>query len=421
MMNSEVKIKHNIRDFINDNFYIFFVILSFLSFRFSFLGSVRSVFWVLLIVLNLPSCFKKKGLIDDLIYIYIATALLSIVGWLQRDYPFSFFLTVLFESYVPIIFYFIGRESSEQISTFYKRCIYAILFVNLIGFWCIYTMPSWYVEKSLEVMNENGFYSEDNLKFARFASFLDSYHTSSLSVYMLCISIGGYYFLHNKLWARVLFMFSLIIAVIGILLAQQRVAMFVGLALIPLNMLLMSINNESKNRLATAKLSVLIVIGICFIIVLTMQFEDYFSADNVLQRFSGESRDAMVSSRSGTWVDALENQEDFIFGHGLGGGGHLAQTIGITPTVRDGSYFVLLLETGLLSVITFISILGVSLIRGFMRRRVNIIDLSILIYCCFALVGSNCIHFPYVIGVMWYAIGRINRKEDIVITDEGIS
>lgn len=404
---------HVLRSFLSDNFYIFFVVLSFLSFRFSFPGVARSVMWILLVLVNLPLIFKKAGLLDGYIYIYIFLGLLSILGWLQRDYPFEFYLTILFDSYVPIIFYFIGRESSDKVPTFYRRSLYAFLFVNLIGFVFLYTMPAWYVEKSLEVLNQLGYYTEDTLKYARFASFLDSYHTSNFSVYLLCISIGGYYFLHEKLKDRALYMFSFIIAVIGILLAQQRVAMFVGLALIPFGMFLMS-KKGSRNKIASAKLTILVVLGLVLIGALAIRFADYFSLEDVLQRFSGDSRDVMVSSRSGTWLNAIMQQENFIWGHGLGGGGHLAQSIGITPTVRDGSYFVILLETGIFSLLIFVLILVSSVLRGYKRVNNNFIDFVILFFCCFSLIGANIIYYPYIIGFMWYAIGRINRKRTYI-------
>lgn len=410
---------YSVRSFVSDNFYIFFVILSFLSFRFSFPGFVRSVMWVLLVLLNLPLIFKNKGIIDKLIYLYVFLGFLSILGWLEREYPFEFFLTILFDSYVPIIFYFIGRESSERVSIFYRRSLYAFLFVNIAGFIFLYTMPVWYVERSLEVLNQLGYYTEDTLKYARFASFLDSYHTSNFSVYLLCISIGGYYFLHDTLKNRALYMFSFIIAVIGILLAQQRVAMFIGLALIPYGMFLMS-KHSTNNKKASAKLSFLVLLGFVLIASLAIRFADYFSIEYVLQRFSGDSRDVMVSSRSGTWLNAIMQQENFIWGHGLGGGGHLAQSIGITPTVRDGSYFVILLETGIFSLLTFLLILVSSLMRGYRRAKNNFIDFVILIFCCFSLIGANIIYYPYIIGVMWYAIGRINRKNKIVENYERI-
>jgi len=411
---------YSIRSFLSDNFYVFFVILSFLSFRFSFPDIVRSAMWVLLVLLNLPLIFKKKGYIDQLIYAYVFLGLFSILGWFQRGYPFEFYLTTLFDSYVPIFFYFIGRESSERVPAFYRRSLYAFLFVNLAGFVFIYTMPTWYVERSLEVLNQLGYYTEDTLKYSRFASFLDSYHTSNFSVYLLCISIGGYYFMHDMFKDRLVYMFSLIVAVIGILLAQQRVAMFVGLALIPFGMFLMS-KFGPKNKKATAKLFIFIAIGLFVIVTLAIRFADYFSIEDVLQRFSGDSRNVMVSDRSGTWLNAIMKQENFIWGHGLGGGGHLAQSIGITPTVRDGSYFVILLETGVFSLLIFLMILISSVLRGYKRAENNFIDFVILFFCCFSLIGANIIYYPYIIGFMWYAIGRINRKNQIIVDYERIS
>lgn len=407
---TSTKSKFSLRAFISENFYLFFVVFSFLSFRFSFPGTIRTLMWGLLVVVNFPLILKQKGKIDVLIYLYVFWGILSILGWVQRNYPIEFYTTTLLNSYVPIVFYFIGRESSETVSTFYRRSLLAFLFVNLSGFYFVISTPTWYVEKSLEVLNQLGYYTEDTLKYARFASFLDSYHTSNFSVYLLCISLVGYYIAQDKFWTRILYIISLLVAVIGILLAQQRVAMFVGLALIPLGVFLMN-KSGIKNKKSSVKLTFFISLGIVIILFLSVQFADYFNVEGVIGRFSERSRGTMVSSRSDTWINAILQQRNYIWGHGLGGGGHLAYSIGIEPTVRDGSYFVILLETGIFSFITFLIILISSIKRGYRRLTVNIIDFSILLFCCFSLLGANIIYYPYIIGIMWYAIGRINRMD----------
>ena len=402
-----------IRNIITDNFYIIFVLLSFLSFRSLIPDSIRTAMWIVLFILNIPLVFRRKGVIDNLIILYILLGLFSFLGWVQRQYPISFFFTILFQSYVPIIFYYIGCESSGQYPVFYRRCMYAFLVVNLVGFILLYTMPGWYVEKSLEILNQLSYYTEDTLKYARFASFLDSYHTANFSVFLLCISLGGYYFMNDKPRARIFFMFVLMVSMIGILLSQQRVAMFIGIALFPCGMFLMRKKGSSSKK-ASLRLAFLLVICLVGIVLLAFRFADYFSIEDILVRFSGSSRETMVSDRSWTWVNALKSQENFIWGHGLGGGGHLASAAGIKPVVTDGSYFVILLETGLLSLICFLAILGLTVIRGLKHSTENFIDLTIVVFSCFSLIGANIIYYPYIIGIMWYAIGRINRKRTII-------
>ena len=106
------------------------------------------------------------------------------------------------------------------------------------------------------------------------------------------------------------------------------------------------------------------------------------------------------------------NQRDYIFGHGLGGGGHLAYAAGIQPTVRDGSYFKVLLETGILSTLCLLYLLFYSLKKSFREKELRIEFLTIFFFSC-SMIGANVIEFQYVIIPMWFAIGRISGYKKV--------
>ena len=132
----------------------------------------------------------------------------------------------------------------------------------------------------------------------------------------------------------------------------------------------------------------------------------------ISQRYTSEGSSSLMSSRDYTWINAIKDQRNYIFGHGLGSGGHLANAAGIKPVVLDGSYFNLLLETGLFNTLCFIGILLSSLKRAYTFRRTYIVEFLLLLFYLCSLLGANIIDMPYIIAPMWYILGRINNNDN---------
>lgn len=399
----------NLRKAITDNSFIIFMILTFASFALNVPGIFRVILWVIIVLSNFRFC-KVNSLMDLLIVAYILGAFLSLTGMIFRPYPIEFFYKVFVDSYIPIIFYFIGKHSDNQIQTkFYNRTLIAILFVYIVGFYYALTMPAWYVEKTLEMVNQHASYTEDTIMYARFGSFLDSYHVSNYGVFALCFAFGLIKTNDRKI-IGLLGYISLGLIILAVLLSQQRVAMFIGGAIF-----IYYILKNAKNK--GAALGVLGVLCILIILasVITQLFDDTTSSE-VFGRFSKESRSSMVSIRMHQWVEAITGVIDPVFGNGIGSGGHIAIEHGMHPSVADGSYFKVWLEGGLYSTCLFLAILIISLGRAFAYRNRYFVEFPVLLFCMFSLLGANIIDMPYIIAPMWYAIGRINKYEKIKIT-----
>ena len=398
---------HKIGETITDNSFIIFMILTFASFAFNVPGVLRALLWIFIVFSNLRF-FKINSLMDALIVAYIAGAFFSLTGMLFRPYPLEFFFKVFVDSYIPIIFYFIGRHSSNQIQTkFYSRTLIAILFVYIVGFYYTLTLPPWYVEKTLEIANQHTSYTEDTIVYARFGSFLDSYHVANFGVFALCFAFGLIKTNNRKI--VMLFGFiSLGIIALAVLLSQQRVALFVGGMLF-----IYYLQKSFKNKITL--FGVLCVIFIIFSIIL--QFFDDTMSSQVLGRFSNESRSSMVSSRTSQWIEAITGVIEPIFGNGIGSGGYIAYEHGMSPSIADGSYFKVWLEGGMYSTFLFLVILIVSLIRSFVYRKNYFVEFPLLLFCMCSLIGANIIDMPYIIAPMWYTIGRINNYEIIEIAE----
>ena len=397
--------KHNFQEWVTDNCFIIFMILTFASFAFNFPGIFRVLLWVLIVFANIRFC-RIKSAMDALIVAYFVGAFLSLTGMIFRPYPIEFFYKVFVDSYIPVLFYFIGKHSENQIQTrFYNRTLIAILFVYVVGFYYSLTMPSWYVEKTLALANLHTSYTEDTIMYARFGSFLDSYHVANLGVVALCISFGLIK-TDDRISIRLLDYFGLGIVIVAVLLSQQRVAMFIGGAF-----LIYYVLKSSKNKTAIfGILSVLLIL----LFVIPLIIDDAIVSE-VLARFSGESRSTMVSSRTHQWIEAIKGVIEPVFGNGIGSGGHIAIEHGWHPAIADGSYFKIWLEGGMYSTFLFLIILIVSLWKAFVNRNKYYVEFPALCFFSCSLLGANIIDMPYIIAPMWYAIGRVNKNDKIKI------
>ena len=381
------------------------MILTFASFAFNFPGIFRVLLWVLIVFANIRFC-RIKSAMDALIVAYFVGAFLSLTGMIFRPYPIEFFYKVFVDSYIPVLFYFIGKHSENQIQTrFYNRTLIAILFVYVVGFYYSLTMPSWYVEKTLALANLHTSYTEDTIMYARFGSFLDSYHVANLGVVALCISFGLIK-TDDRISIRLLDYFGLGIVIVAVLLSQQRVAMFIGGAF-----LIYYVLKSSKNKTAIfGILSVLLIL----LFVIPLIIDDAIVSE-VLARFSGESRSTMVSSRTHQWIEAIKGVIEPVFGNGIGSGGHIAIEHGWHPAIADGSYFKIWLEGGMYSTFLFLIILIVSLWKAFVNRNKYYVEFPALCFFSCSLLGANILDMPYIIAPMWYAIGRVNKNDKIKI------
>lgn len=397
---------------LTNNCYLFFAVLAFLIFYYEFPDIIRPVLLLYITILNFG--FVKSGRANLLIFLYFIAAFLSLTGSLIRPYPFSYFLTDMYWAYLPIIFFFIGCQSIDDYPIFYKRSLWAFMFIFIVGFYFLLFPTERYITKTLEILNIHQQYNEETYMYARFASFMDSYHTSNLGVCSLCFSFGllktgcG-----DKTFLKVIAIIAIVISFVTIMLAQQRVAMYTSIVIL----LYYLIANFSKNKIGgivtIALLGLLMVVAISY-------YVSYFGEDFLEQitgRFSQEQSSTLVSSRSSQWKDAFNGfLMEPLFGLGVGSGGHLAVDAGLKPLVTDGSYSKILLEGGLASFIPFITLLLSSFIRAFKNRKKYYVEFPLLFFFSCSMIGANVIDMPYIIMFMWYIIGRINSNKKTVIS-----
>lgn len=401
---------------LTNNCYLFFAVLAFLTFYYEFPDIIRPVLLLFITILNFG--FVKSGRANLLIFLYFIAAFLSLTGSLIRPYPFSFFLTDMYWAYLPIIFFFIGCQSIDDYPIFYKRSLWAFMFIFIVGFYFLVFPTERYISKTLEILNLHSHYTEETYMFARFASFLDSYHTSNLGVCSLCFSFGLLKLGNkNNVFIKLFAIVAIAISFITIMLAQQRVAMYTSIVI----SMYFLIVNSSKNKFGGIITIIILGAILLFAIDYYLSFfgDDFLS--QITNRFSHEKSSGVVSERSSQWDDAFSGfLMEPLFGLGIGSGGHLAVEAGLKPAVADGSYFKILLEGGLVSFIPFSIVLFSSLLKSFKHRKKYYIEFPLLFFFTCSLIGANIIDMPYISMFMWYILGRINRNDKKQIISQNI-
>ena len=395
----------NISFWLTNNSYILFMVFTFLSFYFDVSGALRQVLWVLLFFLNLKYVTIRSQM-DGIVLFYFFTSFLTLSGNVVIPYPPEDFLKVLIYSYVPIIFYFIGKNRVSVYPTFMNRSNFGVMFLIILGFYFLLFPTDMYITKSLETINIHGYYTEESLGLARFASFMDSYHTANLGVCSLCFSFGILKYTNNKnkAWKVLAFLF-IIVSVVDILLAMQRVAIYIGF-LIFIYYLFFS----GYGRTSTVIIVVALLGGVVYFL---FNSADILFLEQITSRFTGKATSTLFSSRTNQWIEAFEGfYQAPLLGLGVGSSGHVAYVSNPQhPIVTDGSYFKILVEGGIISFIPFMIILILSLLKGFKYRKKYYIEFPLLFFFACSLLGANIIDMPYIIIFMWYIIGRINSNK----------
>lgn len=354
---------------------------------------------------------------DKIVMLYFFTSFLTLSGNLVISYPFGNFIKVFIYSYVPIIFYFIGKSRYSIFTNFLGRSNLGIMFLFILGFYFLLNPTDIYISKSLEALNLHGHYTEDTLVFARFASFMDSYHTANLGTCSLCFSFGLLkysnlpQFKHPKL-VKIVALLFIIVSVIAILLARQRVSMYIGFLIFAYYIFC---SGFDRNVILIIVISILVG-GVYYLI---NSFDGVF-VEQITRIFSREGSSTLFSSRSNQWLEALDGFfQEPLLGLGIGSSGHVAYTNSPQhPIVTDGSYFKILVEGGILSFIPFMLILVYSFLKAYKYRRKYYIEMPLLFFFSCSLLGANIIDMPYIILFMWYIIGRINSKNNNTVVYE---
>ena len=356
----------------------------------------------------LLSTHKNTGV--RLMLIWSLYNLLSIVMYAINGLPLDCYIHGLRVYFFSTMFFYIGANECDIGDNFYNWFLASCGFFFIVGLYLYIVTPSYYVNYMLQARQntewlDSQFVDENNImSFLRFSSFMpSSYISSALSV--SCVTTAFAYLFRKKEISNILFYVLALLGILGAVLCQQRIAM----ACVVIALVVYAIYGCRKNN-KTILLILVSFIG-CFVFLSALSFSnERFGeiSDMILNRLEAMNFKTAMDARSGQYERAMDEiYKYFVFGKGMGAGGHSATAHGAIG-IHDGEFYHFALEFGLVGLMVFIALIANSLYRGMKNFSAYTIETCIIVYLLLSCIGENALSQSYLIGpIFWFSLGRI--------------
>lgn len=354
---------------------------------------------LLMLFVSLELLLKReltiKSILDWLVVSYVGYNLLSVIWLTNHGYPVSVFLQEFSNSILPIVFYFVGTSAGARTKDFYKKYLYALLVICLLGLIFYLTAPQFYLDYLLDWE----YTSKADVQTMRVR--MNSIIGSTLLGFIAAVGIpvSSCFIMEKKdrLFGIVMLVMSLAFA----FLSNQRSAMVVAiLAVLYVNHLLFFEFKLIKKKyfIAECVTALLAIIGLCIVSLSSVQKIYYRLA----------SLPSALGERSGAWFDALNHMGNIWLGNGLGANGHKALQVEFAHVITDGGLVKVFCEEGILGFSIFLSILVLVTLGGFKQFKYCYADLCIIAITLLQSIGSNILSFQLAVPIFWFALGHIS-------------
>ncbi len=342
--------------------------------------------------------------------IFLLLVTFSFIQYLYNNRPIACYITDASNYIAAMMFYYVGVSDDRPNRSFYKWLMYSTITVFSIGLICYILTPSWYVARSLEIVNASSelqYGEESMLEQLRFGAFWgDSYSVSHLSVF--CIAIALFDMAYEEDRKKIIAIICLVIGLASSVASMHRASILGSI----LALSLFAFFNYKTHRHKTNIYFFLIcVLSITVLLLFTNSLNERF--ESILGMLTERVDDNMslnkaLNERKFT-KEVMSSMQFFIFGHGLGSGGGSVRAYGF-PGINDMQYIKMFFENGVVGAILFISIITRTLYRGFKYIRYYLTELAIIMFILVAMLGSNSLSIYYFIVIpFWYAVGRVNN------------
>lgn len=403
-MNMPLNIKkHDFNQIILDNYYIFIILLYFITFKirhFS-VGIFSSLIMMIIVLGNIFAGKLKTELnrIDILVLMYLVYCTVSVVAVLLNGISIVTYLQATSNSLLPIIFYYAARKDGGM---FYNRFLYAVLFCCLIGSVLLFVRPLWFY-----------LYCKDyGYSYTRLSSCIGSTAVGCLSISAILVSIKMVIDKNGKK-GKLFYALSVVFAFIS----MQRSAWIVAF----LSIVIMHYYAFVKWKCLKKKYVLYEIVSIICVTILSQKY-----ITNLVITWINEHRVSggygMLSSRTNQWINALKNT-NWLIGTGFGTTGHKAigQNVDI---ITDGSWVCTFCELGIIGTGLLLGIVLMAVYFGVKNKRKLFLPIGIIVCISLQAIGSNLFEYQIIMPIFWYAIGNIsyenNRKRNGNTSDESI-
>ena len=356
-------------------------------------GVLGSGLILLIIFLNNRYLLLLNNKIHLLVFTYIFYNTFSAIFYISNQIPFYVFIQEYSSSILPIAFFYIGYfGKNSQEKAFYKVFTYCGIFILVVGIYFLFFPNDMYYQYLFRsILN---FTLQTYMSDMRLNSFLGSQDIGLLASLLVAISLFGVMLGQNIKWNIIVFIFSIVASALSL----QR-ASYLSTIIIILILLTRQINKSRVKQFLI--ISFLLIITTFSVRIL---FYDTIHFDQIVERISAFN--TAIAERSNSWKQALSHTTNLIFGQGLGSVGHKAIKFS-KYYVRDGNYFKIIAEIGIIGFIIFLNIMYYTY-REFLRnKKRHIFNFSIISIFLIQAIGTNVLSFQIFLPVFWYSVGRI--------------
>lgn len=397
-MKNKLSIK-SIFTYFFERYYFIVLFVYFLAFFYENIrvGVVSAITIVLLFILFLLS-YKKKAIIRNAqieATIYMIWSVVTIIWFPFNELGLGVLLKAISNTFFPILFVYFKPEDYDK---FWKRFLIAYILCGICGMYLLIIRPSSYVTFCIS----RGF------DYRRLSSFVGSIImgtmgaiSSIVSLKIIIDSRGK----HGKLFY--------ITVIIMTFFSMQRSAWVV----LALTIIIAHYYVFFKYKIISPKYIIIEIIGmllVCFLI--RKQIYSVLRAWILVRKsqYGGKITIAkMFGERSGQWIRGINNS-NIIIGSGFGSRGHKAASIGYKNYVADGSLVLILCETGILGIISFITVIVKSIIKGIRNFKALFLPLTIIVIFVLQSIGSNVFEQQLLAPLFWCAVAQIANEIKIV-------
>lgn len=323
------------------------------------------------------------------VFVYFLFCIFSVLFYFGSELPISVYVQAISNTLFPVLFVF---YEPDDIETFWKRFNVAYVLTGLIGLLLMIQRSSFYVSFCLS----RGY------DYRRLSSFIGSIPMGSLGAVAVIVSLKAVISSRGKK-GKILYLLSLV----GAIASMQRSAWVVTLV----SLVVFHYYCFFKYQMVKARYLVIEVLIIIFIAILFKDFiySTYLEWYNAHQYTESTRKIAeMFSGRSGQWERGLGNS-NLIFGSGFGSRGHKAQAIGYQNYVADGSWILILCESGILGLALLMKPIIKSIVVGIYNLRDLYLPTAVLLIFSFQSIGSNILELQITAPLFWISLGHIVR------------
>lgn len=338
----------------------------------------------------------KRYRLTRVVWGYILYLIFTILISSIDGYPSVIYIESINQGIYPIFFFFLAvkfKNHNIEDDPIYIRYLYGCLFMYVCALYLFFTMPSWYINWRISILPDEW---KNNLNILSLLtgfsadSYLVGYTSFFAFTYLLINIVNGKRIKYD--------IYFLIITSLCMLLSQTRSSIFMSLAV-----LLWLVMTKMKTKYKVYAITFILIIVAAFIYL--VEHSEFLS--EIINVFSNKLEGTSSSSRYDTGFLLLSHQTNYIFGHGYGTGGNVANSLGF-PSVTDCEYFKLFYETGIIGFCYFVVIIFNFYRLAIKKTEKYRLEIVIVTFYLLAMnIADPLSVAPMMAPVFWYSLGRV--------------